>query len=191
MASSVEDYIEGIKRCLSEISRAEVEGVVKAIGDAFKWQKRLFVFGNGGSASTSSHFACDLGKGTGTALDSKTMSLPVLSLTDNVALMTAIANDIGYSSIFKEQLASLLSKGDVVIGISASGNSPNVLEAIEYAKSRGAMTIGICGFGGGKLAQTADRALIFSAKDYGQVEDIHLCLAHMLSYLLREKMAGV
>ncbi len=188
MVSSVEDYIEGVKRCLAEISRDEVEGVVKAVVDAFKRQKRVFVFGNGGSASTSSHFACDLGKGT--AVDNKIMRLPVLSLTDNVALITAIANDIGYSSVFKEQLASLLSEGDVVIGISASGNSPNVLEAIEYAKSKGATTIGICGFGGGKLAQVAERTLVFSAKDYGQVEDAHMVLLHFISREVRRRIAG-
>ncbi len=187
MFGSVGDYIEGIKTCLAEISKAEVEEVIKAICDACQRHKRVFVFGNGGSASTASHFACDLGKGT--VID-RELKLSVLSLTDNVALITAIANDIGYSSVFKEQLACLLNKGDVVIGISASGNSPNVLEAIEYAKSKGAATIGICGFGGGKLAQIADRALIFSVKDYGQVEDSHLVLLHFISREVRRRMAS-
>lgn len=185
MVSYIEDYVEGIKKCLGEINKADVEAVVNAICGSCQEHKRIFVFGNGGSATTASHFACDLGKGT---VVDKELKLSVISLADNMALMTAIANDFGYASVFKEQLASLLNEGDVVIGISASGNSPNVLEAIEYAKSKGAMTIGICGFGGGKLAEIADRALVFCAMDYGQVEDAHMVLLHFISREVRRRI---
>lgn len=178
MLDPIEDYINGVGRCLSEINRDKVKEVVNAIFDAYRRHKRIFVFGNGGSASTASHFVCDLAKST--IVEGKAR-LPVISLTDNVALMTAISNDISYASVFREQLANLLSEGDVVIAISASGNSPNVLEAIRYAKSKGAITIGMCGFGGGRLEQIAERTLTFSAKDYGQVEDAHMVLVHLIS----------
>jgi len=185
MSDFVEDYVTGIRRCLSEINKTEVETVVEAIFDAYKQHRHVFVFGNGGSATTATHFACDLAKGT--IVDGKER-LSAISLTDNIALMTAIANDISYSSVFKEQLINLLNKGDVVIGISASGNSPNVLEAIGYAKAKGAMTVGICGFGGGKLSTLADKAIIFSARDYRQVEDAQMILTHLISLGVRQRI---
>ena len=178
MSDLIEGYLNGVRRCLNEINKAEVEEVVNAIFDAYQRHRHIFIFGNGGSATTASHFACDLAKGT---VGEGEVHLPVISLTDNVALMTAISNDIGYASVFKEQLINLLREGDVVIGISASGNSPNVLSAIEYARARGALTIGMCGFGGGKLVQVAEKALTFSAEDYGQVEDVHMVLVHLIS----------
>jgi D-sedoheptulose 7-phosphate isomerase len=105
-----------------------------------------------------------------------------------MAVITARANDIDYGSIFKEQLVTYLNKGDVVIGISASGNSPNVLNAIEYAGDRGAVTIGFSGFNGGKLKELAQKSIVLSSRDYGQVEDSHLCLSHIISYIVREKI---
>ena len=107
-----------------------------------------------------------------------------------VAILTALANDINYSSIFKEQLANLLDEGDVVIGISASGNSPNILEGIEFARNKGARTIGFAGFGGGRLKELAEKCIVLASMDYGQVEDAHMSLAHIISYLVKEKIAN-
>jgi D-sedoheptulose 7-phosphate isomerase len=106
--------------------------------------------GNGGSASTASHFACDLGKGT--IIEGKPR-FRVISLNDNISLITALSNDCGYEEVFREQLMNLVNTGDIVIGITGSGNSPNVLKAMEYARSRGAVTIGFIGFDGGKLRE--------------------------------------
>ncbi len=125
MPTFIEDYINGIKGCLVEIKEEDINGAADIILDACRKRHRVFIMGNGGSAATASHFACDLTKGT---VIKEGAHLPVISLCDNVPLMTAISNDINYASIFKEQLMSLISTGDVVIGISASGNSPNVLD---------------------------------------------------------------
>ena len=111
-------------------------------------------------------------------------------MPDNVALITALANDIDYNCIFKEQLIGQLEEGDVVIGISASGNSPNVLRAIEFARGQGAITVGFIGFGGGKLKEFVHKAIILSSRDYGQVEDVHLSLDHIVSCLVRERIAN-
>lgn len=181
----VHDYISGLSECLQEILHQNVEEVADIIYQAYQKGSQIFIMGNGGSASTASHFVCDL------SLQTSIKGKPrvrVIGLTDNMAVLTARANDIDYTSVFKEQLATYLNKGDVVIGISASGNSVNVLEAIEYARGKGATTIGFCGFKGGKLKERSDKSIVLSSGDYGQVEDAHLCLAHVISYLIREKI---
>lgn len=185
MMTEIEDYLLGIKSCLDEINRYKVIEIAEVIFNASVKGKRIFILGNGGSAATASHFACDLAKGT---IINGGAHLPAISLTDNVPLMTAISNDIDYTSIFKEQLVSLLSEGDVVIGISASGNSANVIAAIEYAKFKRAETIGLCAFGGGKLGQVADKALVISTKSYEQAEDAHMVLAHLISQEVHRRM---
>ena len=181
----IQNYIDGLKTCLEEISEQDVEGIADIIFKAYRKGKQIFIMGNGGSATTASHFARDLK--IGTAVNNKPR-LKAISLTDNVALITALANDIDYGSIFCEQLLGQLSEGDVVIGISASGNSPNILKALEFAKGARAMTIGFVGFGGGQLKELAHRCIVLSRRDYDQVEDAHLSLAHIISYLLREKL---
>lgn len=186
MSNSVADYIDGVKKCLDCVSAEEIRSIVDAIVDAHAKGKNIFVLGNGGSASTASHFACDLSKGA--AVDGKPR-LKAFSLTDNVPLMTAFSNDFDYALVFKEQLVTFLSKGDVVICLSASGNSPNVLEAASYAKLKEALVIGFIGFGGGKLKELADKAVVFPNEDYCQVEDIHLVLAHMISREVGRRMS--
>lgn len=185
--SLVRKYIEGLNDCLEELLQQNIEEIADIIFDAYKKDKQIFIMGNGGSASTASHFARDLS--IGTAVAGKTR-LKANSLTDNIALITALANDTGYSSIFTEQLVGRLSEGDVVVGISASGNSPNVLKAIEFAQKEGAITIGLIGFGGGRLKELAHKCIILSSQDYRTVEDAHLCLAHIICYLTREKIAN-
>jgi len=183
----IEDYLKGLRSCLDEISRQNLEGIADIIFAAYKKGKRVFIMGNGGSATTASHFTRDLQ--IGTAVEGKPR-IRAISLPDNVALITALANDIDYSCIFKEQLIGQLEEGDVVIGISASGNSPNVLKAIEFARSQGAITVGFIGFGGGKLKEFVHKAIILSSRDYGQVEDVHLSLDHIVSCLVRERIAN-
>ncbi|MBT9132809.1 MAG: Phosphoheptose isomerase [Firmicutes bacterium] len=182
----IQDYIKGLSECLEELSGQNIEEIADIVIDAWRQGKRIFIMGNGGSATTASHFARDLQ--IGAAVEGKSR-VRALSLTDNVALITALANDIDYSSILEEQLVGQLEEGDMVVGISGSGNSPNILKAMEYARKNGAMTIGFIGFGGGRLKELVHKAIILSSRDYGQVEDIHLSLAHIVSYLVKEKIA--
>ena len=181
------DYIKGLIECLEELSRQNIEAIADIVIDAWRKGKRIFIMGNGGSATTASHFARDLEIGAAVAGKPR---IQATSLTDNIASITALANDIDYSSIFEEQLIGQLEEGDVVIGISASGNSPNVLKAIEYARKNGAITIGFIGFGGGKLRELVHKSIVLSSRDYGQVEDIHLSLAHIVSYLVKERISS-
>lgn len=183
----VQTYINGLNSCLKELLQQDIDGIADLIFDTCKRSKRVYIMGNGGSASTASHFARDLR--IGTAVDGKPR-VQAISLTDNQALITAIANDSDYSRIFVEQLIGQLGGGDVVIAISASGNSPNILKAVEFARGEGAITIGLTGFGGGKLREIAGKCITLSQRDYGQVEDIHLCLAHIISYLVKERMVS-
>jgi D-sedoheptulose 7-phosphate isomerase len=180
----VSSYFGGLEVCRQEVPLDDLERVLQAILRAYEAERTVFVFGNGGSASTASHLACDMGKGT--AIHGQ-RRLRVVSLADNAALLTAWANDTSYEMVFKEQLENLLQPGDVVIAISASGNSPNVVRAVEYAKERGAVTIGFIGFGGGKLKKLVDLDITVSSRNYGQVEDYHLTLNHIFSQYLRER----
>ncbi|MBI4284066.1 MAG: SIS domain-containing protein [Chloroflexi bacterium] len=180
-------YLKSLKEATAELDLNRVNEIVVLLQEAQKEKRQVFLFGNGGSAATASHFAVDLAKQA--AVPGKP-PLRAISLTDNVAMLTAIANDISYTDIFVEQMAVLWNEGDLAIGISASGNSPNVLKAIEYAKSHGGQTIGFCGFGGGKLAQIADLNIIFSSRNYGVVEDMHLTLTHLISQALRLQPEG-
>jgi len=185
----IQDYIDGLQECLSELSQQKerIGRMANLIFEAYKEGKQVFIMGNGGSASTASH--CALGFEKQSAVEGKPR-LKSKSLADNVALITAWANDIDYVSVFVEQLRNQLENDDVVIGISASGNSPNILQAIEYAKGKGAITIGFTGFGGGKLKQLVDECIVLSSRDYGQVEDAHLALTHILSEMLRDRVAN-
>lgn len=140
--------------------------------------------GNGGSAATASHFACDLAKGTAGKDDSR-KRFKVIALTDSVPIITAWANDTAYQNIFLEQLKNLLDAGDVVIAINGSGNSKNVIKAVEYANAQKALTIGLTGFGGGKLKGMVQECLIVPSHSLEQIEDVHLILEHILCSWLR------
>lgn len=178
-------YIEGIKGCLNEICLEKVKKVTEVIFQAYLDNKQVFIMGNGGSASTASHFACDLGKGT---IVEGRKRFRVLSLNDNMPLITALSNDFGYEEVFKEQLVNLINPGDLVIAITGSGNSTNVIKAIEYAKLKQAITIGFIGFGGGKLKDIVDYEMTISNRNYGQVEDVHVILQHMICQYFKDKI---
>jgi len=173
----VADYLERLRSSLGDISTGQIRELGEILYRAYNMSASVFVVGNGGSASTASHMAADLAKNT---IGPHMRRFRVMSLNDNVSLMTALANDIGYDSVFREQLVNLIQPGDVLIAISASGNSPNVLRAIEYAQSRHAQTIGLLGFDGGRAAQIADKSILVRSNDYGVVEDAHLVLNHIL-----------
>ena len=178
-------YLAELKTVLDRLSLVEVERVVQAFDAAHAAGKQIFVIGNGGSASTASHMMNDLNKGTlGHKGDAPWKRFRVIALTDNVSLMTAWANDADYNAVFSEPLKNLANAGDLLVAISASGNSPNIIAAVEMAKQLGVQVVGLAGFGGGKLAKLADVALVVPSNDYGQVEDVHMILDHIItSYL--------
>ncbi len=182
----IKEYISHLQTAISALPIDSIKKTADLLLEAYHADKQVFIMGNGGSAATASHFACDLGKGT---ISENRRRLRIISLTDNVALMTAWANDSSYDDIFKQQLENLLNPGDIVIGISASGSSPNVLNAIKYAASMECATIGFTGFGGGQLAEIADECIIVESDRYGPVEDIHLILEHIISYCIAEELA--
>jgi len=183
LSSHIDKYIRELKKTIDKLPQQKIEEAVGIIMAAYKRGRKIFVMGNGGSASNSSHLACDLGKGTLRRIyDEKEKRFRVISLTDNVAMLTAFANDLSYDDIFIQQLRNLVEKGDVVIVLSGSGNSFNTVKAVAYAKRNGAKIIGILGFkSGGKLARMVDCAIIADSLNYGQCEDIQLILDHIIT----------
>ena len=185
-ATILSEYLNGLLACIQEISLQDVEDVAEIIYKACQSGNQVYVFGNGGSACTASHFARDLRIGTTVNHRKRVRSF---CISDNAALLTSLANDIDYESVFVEQLAGQIDKNDVVIAISASGNSENVIKAIEYANDSQAVTVAFTGFGGGKLRTMVKKCIGFSSSDYGVVEDIHTSLTHIITYLVKSKIS--
>lgn len=184
--SLIESYINELKNSIDLLDKKAIACVIDILMEAYKKDKKVFIFGNGGSASIASHMACDLNKGTlAREYDEAEKRFRVISLTDNIPLITAYANDLSYEDIFIQQLRNLVDKGDVVIALSGSGNSQNVIKAVIYAKKFGAKTIGFLGFKtGGKLAKLVDQAIIVKSVHYGPCEDIQLILDHIITSTL-------
>jgi D-sedoheptulose 7-phosphate isomerase len=183
------NYLTGLKGVLDRMPLDVLDRVVAAIEEAHAAGQQIFVIGNGGSAATASHMMNDLNKGTlGHKGDAPWKRFRVIALTDNVSLMTAWANDTDYNTVFSEPLKNLANRGDVLIAISASGNSPNIIAAVEAAKQLGVKVLGFGGFTGGKLAQLADVCLVVPSNDYGPVEDVHMILDHIITGYLYEKL---
>lgn len=179
------DYLNEIKNVLNDLPLEKFEEIVNLILNVYAEEHQIFIMGNGGSGSTASHFACDINKGVCFGLNKR---FKVICLNDNIPTMLAYANDVSYADIFVEQLKNFLKPNDLVIGISASGNSENVLRAIRYANENGAETIGLTGFDGGKLATLAHTSLVVPANDMQKVEDVHLILTHMLMQIAHKKL---
>lgn len=179
-------YLERIQRLILSLDLPSIASFVSAVMEARERNAQIFFLGNGGSASTASHFANDISIGTREVLK----PFRAISLADNMSVLTAIANDHGYDQVFAKQLQVLLKPRDVVVGISASGNSANVVKAIEYAKCARAYTIGLTGFDGGKLRTIVDLSVhVPSAQgEYGPVEDMHMVLDHLLSACLANEL---
>ena len=176
-------YEEELTRAILGIDDGEMDKAVSMLLDAYREDKQIFIFGNGGSASTANHFVCDFGKN---AVQGDKRRFRILSLSDNIEKITALGNDIAYAEVFREQMKNLMRPGDVAIAISASGNSPNVVNACEYAKKIGGKLIVLAGFSGGKIAPMADAALVSDMKSYERIEDLHLIILHMIVCYFKE-----
>ena len=167
---------------------AQTDRLIATLYRGFEEGRTIFLVGNGGSAATASHFGQDLAKGTLSSMSAK-RRFRVIPLTDNVGFITALANDEGYESIFEQQLRNLAREGDLLVAISGSGNSPNVLRAVEYAHSIGMTTIGVTGFDGGKLRALARESVHVPIDDMGMCEAIHGVVFHAAMCFLRERLA--
>lgn len=177
-------YFDEQQSILAQLDTAALDTILEILERARAERRHIFVFGNGGSASTASHFAADLQKNT---VRSHMPRFQVTCLNDNVAIFSAYANDDGYECVFAEPLISHADPGDIVLAISASGNSPNVLRAIQAANERNLVTIGFAGMTGGKLAQMAQHCIIIPSDSYEHIEDAHLMLCHALVATIKQK----
>ncbi len=185
---TLQEYVHDLRRTLGQLPFGEIEQFVELLHEARLADRQVFIMGNGGSASTASHFVCDLSKNT------RREGWPqfrVLGLADNMASLSAYANDEGYAQVFAGQLAAFIRPDDVVIAISTSGNSPNVLRAVELAAARQARTVAFTGFDGGQLGRMVELHIHVASDCIEQVEDVHLALEHMVCTALRRKLAGV
>jgi len=175
--SNAHSYFASLSQTVRKLPFETIDRVCDLLLDAYENGRMIYLFGNGGSAALASHFACDLGKGT---IDGSRKRFRVLALTDNVPLMTAWANDSRYEDIFAEQLANFVRKDDVAFAISGSGNSQNVLNALELAREAEATTIGLAGYSGGRMKELCDVCMIVPSDNMQIIEDLHLCVAHAL-----------
>ena len=180
---SITRYFSELEQMLHSISLPNLEAVLQLLEDAYHNGHRIFIMGNGGSAATASHFALDLAKNT---IMPGVPRLKAISLTDHVPLITAWSNDTAYEHIFAEQLANMIEPGDVAIGISASGNSPNVINALRMAREYHASTIGLLGTAGGKIKDMVDAYVLAPGQNIEQEEDAHMILAHVITRHMRE-----
>lgn len=176
--NSINAYLLEFQSALSEMPEIPIAKVVTLLYTTWQRRKQVFILGNGGSASTASHMANDLSKAT---IVPGKPRMRVVALTDNISLITAWANDSSYEDVFKEQLENLLESGDTVIGISASGNSPNILRAMDFARRQGAVTVGWTGLSGGRLKGIVDCCVHVPTDDVGMIESIHLVLDHLVT----------
>jgi len=181
----VTDYLGDVEGLLRELQVGQILTLVERLAEGYRHDQQIFAFGNGGSAATATHFMEDLAK----CIDygPSRRRFRAISLCANVPLITAWANDTAYDNIFAEQLRNLVRAGDVVIGISGSGNSPNVVNAIRLANELGAHTVGLTGFDGGALRSVAREAIVVPCHNMQQVEDVHLVVCHLVFCLLRDR----
>lgn len=175
------EYLQRLKTEIDQLDQAAIQRWADLVYKAWENEKFVFVFGNGGSGTNATHFSEDLGKSSlrpDDLMDESKKRLKIMSLTDNLGWIMAVGNDVGYDQIFQQQLMNYGSAGDLVIAISGSGNSPNVVNAVEWAKRHGLTTFGISGYSGGKLKELQDDGLHVALDDMGMVESIHLCVFH-------------
>ncbi|MEP6960907.1 MAG: SIS domain-containing protein [Acidobacteriota bacterium] len=183
-ASFADSYRASLLQTLAKIESAKVAQAVAWLREARDQGRNIFVCGNGGSAATASHFACDIVKGA-SYLQGKRFK--IMALTDSLPTLTAYSNDVSYSCVFVEQLKNFAQPGDVVMAISGSGNSPNVVQAIEYANSIGCRTIGLSGRNGGALGPLSQLNIHVAEPHMGRIEDAHMIVCHMIGYYFMER----
>jgi len=181
--TSITTYFTELQQMLRGISQIHLHTVLALMENAYRDGHRIFIMGNGGSAATASHFALDLAKNT---ITPGAPRLKAISLTDHVPLITAWSNDTAYEHIFEEQLANLIEAGDVVIGISTSGNSPNVINALLLAKKSGAAAVGLLGARGGLMKNIVDAYVLAPGQNIEQEEDAHMILSHVITRHMRQ-----
>ena len=178
MKKLISEYKKDIISFCENLNDDALASVCQMFLETYKNKKKFFVAGNGGSAGTANHFTCDFGKN---ALPGSDINRPkIISLSANIEVLTALGNDFSYSDVFSEQLKNLMDDGDLVLLISASGNSPNVVEAAKYAKTRNGRVISFTGFKGGKLKDLSDININVPSTSYEQIEDMHMLFTHVI-----------
>jgi D-sedoheptulose 7-phosphate isomerase len=178
LTGNISGYLSKLKSTIDKLNIDEINTFINLLLDARESGKQIFIMGNGGSGATASHFCCDFNKGASYEVKNE-KRFKFICLNDNVATMLAYTNDVGYDEVFVEQLKNFYNQGDVVIGISGSGNSMNVLRAIEYANAHEGVTIGITGYSGGKLKSLAKYSVHVNIDDMQIAEDLHMVLDHL------------
>ncbi|HXT41978.1 MAG TPA: SIS domain-containing protein [Candidatus Angelobacter sp.] len=184
MKDWISNYLKAQKAAHDSIPVDAVAKLVETFEQALKDDRQIFVFGNGGSAANASHFATDLGKGSSDKLGKR---FRVLSLNDNVSWITALGNDYAYEDVFVRQLMNYGMAGDLVMTMSVSGSSPNIVKAVEWAKKNGLHTVALVGGKRGRLAELADQTIVINDTHYGRVEDAHMGICHLICYAFMEK----
>ncbi len=181
--SYLENYRDELIVALRSLDLARIGEFIRILERARDEERTIFIFGNGGSAATAAHFVAEL---VNKASVDRPKRFRIMALSDQVSTITAFANDLGYETVFEQNLRNFAREGDVVIALSGSGNSPNVLRAVEYANSAGCTTIGLSGFEGGKLARLVQHPLVVPAHHQGRAEDGHMVACHLISYYFME-----
>jgi D-sedoheptulose 7-phosphate isomerase len=181
------DYSSQLQDTIACLNLSGIQKAISWLEDARDTGRTIFVCGNGGSASTASHFACDIVKGASYQRDTR---FRIMALTDSLPTLTAYSNDVGYEHVFVEQLRNFAKPGDVVLAISGSGNSPNVVSAVDYANSTGCKTISLTGRDGGKLGALSQLDIRVPVPHMGRIEDAHMIVCHMMAYYFMEKVAA-
>ncbi len=179
-----EQYRTELLKTIDGIDLARVDQTIAWFREARQNGRQIFVCGNGGSAATASHLVCDIRKGASYGRD---LRFRILALNDSISTLTAYANDVSYDAVFVEQLKNFAQPGDIVVAISGSGNSPNVLHAVEYAASVGCKTIGLTGRDGGQLGRIVQLNIQVPAPHMGRIEDAHMIVCHMIGYYFMEE----
>ena len=187
MKAYIDEYAAALGGVMDKLDPVQFEKIITILAEAYKNDGQVFIAGNGGSAGTANHFVCDFGKNavpfTGTGPGRRRFR--IISISDNIEKITALANDIAFEEIFRQQLINLMREGDVFIAVSASGNSPDLVQACEYAKEMKSRIIVLTGFSGGKIKDYAEAAIVVPLESYEQVEDIHMIVFHMIVYYIK------
>ena len=177
MLNIFDSYLNDIIHLCENLDKESLSKACELFLETYKSGKKIFVAGNGGSAGTVNHFSCDFGKN---AVKGETNRPKIISLSSNIEVLTALGNDFSYADVFSEQLKNLMDDGDTILLVSASGNSPNVVSAAKYVKSRGGKVIGFTGFSGGKLKELSDVCVNIPIDSYEKCEDLHMILTHII-----------
>lgn len=187
---AINEYLTGLQATLNALPNEDIQEFIEYLHDAYDEGKQVFVVGNGGSAATASHMACDLAKTVlGKANRPGLKRFRVIALTDNVPLITAWGNDVHYNTVFAEQLYNLAQPGDLLVVITGSGNSPNIVEAVKAASELGLKTVGLLGFDGGEVREMLDQSTIVASDNYGYIEDGHMVLTHLVTAYFKKLVA--